>query len=238
MPKRRAAPLFGARFHSQALLDEMGLLACMAHVDLNPVRAGMATTPEASEFTSVEQRIQSLLAMQKARDQEAAASVASPRAMVVEPASRPNLMPFMPEGPAASAGLSSSQQRRVFALPFARLFGVAGLGGPGGTPRQARGGGGGCTRHLDALGCGARTIPNGLAKPIQFPGLGGSQPYQCARRDRANRAKVFPRGADRPGAVAGKHWSQLSVLKKNFLKPPASNGLHSPSPCASRSATA
>ena len=55
------------RFKSQALLDEQGLLTCMAYVDLNPVRAGMASTLEASDFTSVQERLNTLAHKRKLR---------------------------------------------------------------------------------------------------------------------------------------------------------------------------
>ncbi|MFO7858196.1 MAG: transposase [Ectothiorhodospiraceae bacterium] len=48
------------RFKSQALLDEAALIMCMSYVDLNPVRAGMVATPEASDYTAIQARIRAL----------------------------------------------------------------------------------------------------------------------------------------------------------------------------------
>ncbi|AJD47405.1 hypothetical protein S7S_04915 [Isoalcanivorax pacificus W11-5] len=69
-----------SRYKSQALLDEKSLLRCMAYVDLNPVRAGLAETPEASAYTSVRQR-----------------SVALEKSEREEGMSVPQLLPFVDE---------------------------------------------------------------------------------------------------------------------------------------------
>ncbi|WP_282756614.1 transposase [Desulfuromonas thiophila] len=46
-----------SRYKCQALLDEPALLAAMAYVDLNPVRAAMSDIPEASDHTAIKRRV-------------------------------------------------------------------------------------------------------------------------------------------------------------------------------------
>jgi hypothetical protein len=49
-----------SRFQAVRILDDEALLACAAYVDLNPIRAAMSETLEASDFTSAQRRIESL----------------------------------------------------------------------------------------------------------------------------------------------------------------------------------
>jgi len=76
------------RFKSQALLDEQAVIAALAYVDLNPIRAGMAVTPEESDFTSIQQR----LGREPERGEEGAESEAYRDG--VETLPRAPLMPF------------------------------------------------------------------------------------------------------------------------------------------------
>lgn len=46
------------RFKSQALLDESALVACMAYVDLNPIRAGISSSLIDSKYTSILRRLE------------------------------------------------------------------------------------------------------------------------------------------------------------------------------------
>jgi hypothetical protein len=39
------------------ILDDSAVLACLAYVGLNPIRAGLAETPEESQYTSIQDHI-------------------------------------------------------------------------------------------------------------------------------------------------------------------------------------
>lgn len=55
-----------SRFKSQALRNEPSLITCMAYVDLNPIRARIAKTPERSDYTSIKERIAPTFNLEKA----------------------------------------------------------------------------------------------------------------------------------------------------------------------------
>ncbi|MDC1287447.1 transposase [Gammaproteobacteria bacterium] len=59
-----------SRFTSQALKSEEALLSCMAYVDLNPVRAGIADRPETSSHTSIRERLRPEFDLQQAIDDQ------------------------------------------------------------------------------------------------------------------------------------------------------------------------
>ena len=59
-----------ARYKSYALLTEEALLSCAVYVDLNPIRAGIAATPESSEYTSIKERIEPRFDLRKAINEQ------------------------------------------------------------------------------------------------------------------------------------------------------------------------
>lgn len=72
-----------SRYKSIAILDEEALLATCAYIDLNPVAAGVAATPEGSRHTSARQRVKHAKADGKLDSLKAAArsSVSGSRAI-------------------------------------------------------------------------------------------------------------------------------------------------------------
>jgi REP element-mobilizing transposase RayT len=64
---------FEERFKSVAILDEESLLATCAYIDLNPVAAGIAESPESSPHTSIKERVEAVKAQERTGDLKAAA---------------------------------------------------------------------------------------------------------------------------------------------------------------------
>ncbi len=69
------------RFKSQALLEEKALLACMAYVDLNPIRAGLCETLEDSQYTSIQERIQTYVQSRESRTAKGKAASSRAKAL-------------------------------------------------------------------------------------------------------------------------------------------------------------
>ena len=63
---------FEGRFKSIAILDKESLLSVCAYLDLNPVAAGIALTPEESDHTSVKARLEHVQASGRIKDLQAA----------------------------------------------------------------------------------------------------------------------------------------------------------------------
>jgi REP element-mobilizing transposase RayT len=109
------------RFKSQALLDEKALLAAMAYVDLNPVRAGIAETPEGSDYTSIQERVSGV--EPKAEDEVLAQEHApglTPEIQALDgqtPRAEKEARPLLPQAAALMPFDATSQA--PWAIPFA-----------------------------------------------------------------------------------------------------------------------
>jgi REP element-mobilizing transposase RayT len=86
-----------ARYKAQPLLDETAIAACLAYVDLNPIRAAVAQTPETSQFTSIHDRIV---------DRQAAAAAATD---TVAPAIADTVVTVTTAAAAPSAAVQATQ---------------------------------------------------------------------------------------------------------------------------------
>ena len=70
-----------SRFDSKALKSEAALLSAMVYVDLNPLRAEIAKTPETSDYTSVKERLHAEFDLEAAvQDQTACGDILDFRA--------------------------------------------------------------------------------------------------------------------------------------------------------------
>jgi hypothetical protein len=188
------------RFKSQKLLDEAAVLACSVYVDLNPIRAGIATTPEASEYTSAQERIETHRGAKRGgRGRRAGArrSARGRRQRVVPPAERDGwLCPIDVEGDEAGKA-RRNRQRRASDKGFLSMRLEDYLEILDWTGRQVRG---------DKRGA----IPADISPILQRLGLSDEYWIDCVK----NFGRWFHRAAGRVSLLAeeasraGKRWLQ------------------------------
>lgn len=127
---------FAHRFGCERIVDLAGLLTCSMYVDLNLVRAGMARTPEESEYTSACDRIRAHIQRQRRDlDQDAAEIVSeeSPDAWLAPLFLDEHTDAFheLPQNAAADAAVDLQEPAQ------ANVAAALGMGNPLGAPRAS-----------------------------------------------------------------------------------------------------
>ena len=114
------------RFKAVKLCDDAAILACSVYVDLNPLRAGCAATPESSEHTSARLRIDELKAAgvragENAQDERIEPGVPRPRNSRCTPADWLAPLPLgerSPVGPVPSVLATRASDKGFLPLPL------------------------------------------------------------------------------------------------------------------------
>lgn len=109
------------RYKCQAMLDDQAVLACMAYVDLNPIRAGLCDSLEQSAHTSVPQRIaQCNATVEPPEPLPPLAGIAAPGGPALDPASYLALVDW------TGRQLRPGKRGRITGTPPPSVTGIAG----------------------------------------------------------------------------------------------------------------
>ncbi len=172
------------RYKCIAILDEAALAACLAYVDLNPIRAGLAETPETSRFTSVYERIQAAAPESSqlfSREALPNATRTDPQPQCPAVTGPDWLSPFELSEAMENAPVPSDRasNKGCLPMPFADYLVLLDW-----TGRQVRAG-------------KAGSIPADLAPILTRLGIGGDGWMQLVGQF----GRLFPRAAGRPGSL-------------------------------------